>query len=115
MFLKGNWASDVFVTNYLPLILFPILYIISLFWNFFRTRTWRRPLRPHEMDFVSNIKEVEDDSYDEPPPKNWVERFWMWLVSACLIFWMTLGERANGGLTDVSVLEVWRSFLVVRV
>ena len=79
------------MTNYLPFILFPILYLVSFLWNYFTSRTSRRPLRPLDMDFVSNVKEVEDDSYDEPPPKNWVERFWMWLVSIICVGFSTGG------------------------
>ena len=33
------------------------------------------------MDFITGLKEIEADTYDEPPPRNWVERFWSWLVS----------------------------------
>ena len=66
------------MTNYLPFALFPILYIGSKL--YFRT-----PLvKLEEMDFVSGLKEIEADTYDEPPPRNWVERFWGWLVSAHL-------------------------------
>ena len=36
------------------------------------------------MDFISGLSEVEAASYDEPPPRNWVERFWSWLVSSFL-------------------------------
>ena len=85
--------------------LFPVLYLISLGYTYFRTRTWRRPLRPMEMDYVSNIKEVEDDSYDEPPPKNWMERFWMWLVSIHVS--LTLG------LVSFSML-IWNACVDVR-
>lgn len=54
MFLKGSWATDTFITNYLPLVLFPILYIGARFY-------YRGSIRkPHEMDFVTNIKEIED-------------------------------------------------------
>jgi len=75
VFLKGNWATDTFVTNYLPLILFPIMYIGAKFW-------YRQPVKkPLEMDFVTNIKEIEADTYDEPPPRNKAEAFWQWLVS----------------------------------
>ena len=75
VFLKGHWATDSFVTNYIPFILFPILYVGAKF--YFRT-----PLvKPEEMDFITGLKEVEAITYDEPPPRNWVERFWSWLVS----------------------------------
>ncbi len=73
--MKDNWATDTFVTNYLPLILFPILYIGAKL--YFRT-----PMVRHEdMDFISGIKEIEEETYDEPPPRNWVEKWWQWLVS----------------------------------
>lgn len=58
-----------------PFALFPFLYIGSSFYY------KRRPLRPMEMDFVSGLKEIEAATYDDPPPRNWVERFWAWLVS----------------------------------
>lgn len=54
--------------------LFPVLYIGSTLWK--RTR----PLRAEEMDFVSGLKEIEADTYDDPPPRNNMERFWAWLV-----------------------------------
>jgi len=74
VFIKGRWDTATFVTNYLPLILFPILYVGALF--YFKTR----PVAPEDMDFVSGLKEIEADTYDEPPPKNWVEKFWGWLM-----------------------------------
>ena len=33
-------------------------------------------MRADEMDFLSGLEEVEAASYDEPPPKNFVERVW---------------------------------------
>nr|VWO96679.1 Amino acid permease family protein [Ganoderma boninense] len=74
VFLRGNWATDSFVTNYLPFVLFPILYIGAKL--YFRTPM----VKPEDMDFVSGLKEIEADTYDEPPPRNWVERFWGWLM-----------------------------------
>ncbi|KAL0580286.1 hypothetical protein V5O48_001703 [Marasmius crinis-equi] len=74
VFLKDSWATDTFVTNYLPLILFPILY--------FGAKIWRktRIVRASEMDFVSGLAEIEAESYEEPPPKNKFEAFWRWLM-----------------------------------
>ncbi|KAI0824226.1 amino acid permease [Trametes gibbosa] len=74
VFLKGKWATDTFVTNYIPLALFPILYISAKL--YFRTPM----VKPEDMDFITGLKEIEADSYDEPPPRNWVERVWQWLV-----------------------------------
>ncbi|OBZ79129.1 putative proline-specific permease put4 [Grifola frondosa] len=74
VFLKGKWATDTFVTNYLPLALFPVLYFGAKLW-------FRIPMvRPEEMDFVTGLKEIEADTYDEPPPRNWAEAFWQWLM-----------------------------------
>lgn len=75
MFLKDSWDTATFVTNYIPFILFPILYLIGRF------IMYRSPqVKAQDMDFVSGIAEVEADSYDEPPPKNRVEAFWQWLM-----------------------------------
>ncbi|KAH9944440.1 amino acid permease [Epithele typhae] len=74
VFLKGHWATDTFVTNYLPFALFPILYVGAKFW-------FRTPMVKYEdMDFISGLKEIEADTYDEPPPRNALERFWGWLM-----------------------------------
>ena len=93
VFLKNNWNTATFVTNYLPLALFPALYISSRL--YFRESI----KKPEEMDFVSGLAEIEADTYvptdlylpmhhhlmlagstDEPPPRNKVEAFWQWLV-----------------------------------
>lgn len=56
VFLRGRWAVDVFVTNYIPLVLFPILYIGA------RMYFKRGPVKAEDMDFVSNIAEIEAES-----------------------------------------------------
>ncbi|KAF9068023.1 amino acid permease/ SLC12A domain-containing protein [Rhodocollybia butyracea] len=74
VFLKGKWDTATFVTNYLPFILFPILYIGAKFW-------YRQPyVEAPDMDFVTNIAEIEADERDEPPPKNKAEAFWAWMM-----------------------------------
>ncbi|KAJ7067987.1 amino acid permease [Mycena amicta] len=79
VFLKDNWAADVFWTNYIPLILFPILYITAkiIYWRRGQPLAWRST---EKMDFVSDLAEIEADIYDEPPPKNAWEAFWAWLL-----------------------------------
>jgi yeast amino acid transporter len=64
-----------FITSYLPLVTFPLLYAGAWFWK--RTR----PVSASDMDFFTGIAEIEAKTYDEPPPKNRVEAFWQWLVS----------------------------------
>lgn len=57
VFLKDGWATDTFVTNYLPLALFPILYIGAKLYC-------REPIKtPHEMDFITNVQEIEAETY----------------------------------------------------
>jgi len=74
VFLRGNWSASDFVTNYLPLILFPILYIVA------KIVTKVPIVKPQDMDFITGIAEIEADTYDEPPPKNAAEKFWAWLM-----------------------------------
>jgi len=74
VFLKDNWNTATFVTNYIPLILFPILYVGAKWWK-------RSPIiLASEMDFQSGIAEIEAETYDEPPPRNKWEAFWQWLM-----------------------------------
>lgn len=74
VFLKNSWATDVFITNYLPFILFPVLYVGA------RIFLKASPVRPDDMDFKSGLAETEELSYDEKPSKSWVERIWEELV-----------------------------------
>jgi len=74
VFLRGHWLTSTFVTSYLALVLFPILYLGA------RIYYHVGPMKPYEMDFVTNIPEIEADTYDEPPPRNAAEAFWEWLM-----------------------------------
>ncbi len=69
--------------------MFPILYVGAKLW--FRTPM----VKPEDMDFVSGLKEIEADTYDEPPPRNWVERVWSWLVSTSSALQPTCVLTAN--------------------
>lgn len=39
------------------------------------------PVKARDMDFVTDLAEIEADSYEEAPPKNFGEKAWQWLVS----------------------------------
>jgi yeast amino acid transporter len=56
VFLKGQWATDTFVTNYLPLALFPILYLGA------KIATKVPVVKPLDMDFVTGLDEIEADT-----------------------------------------------------
>lgn len=70
VFLKDSWNTATFVTNYLPMAIFPALYVAR--------RLWSRVafVRPEDMDLKTGLAEAIAASYDEPPPRNWVERIW---------------------------------------
>ena len=75
VFLKGNFTAATFITNYLPLALFPILYVVA------RLYLKCRPVGYSEMDFIGGLKEIEEEACQEAPPRNAFERFWNRLVT----------------------------------
>ncbi|KAG1831654.1 amino acid permease/ SLC12A domain-containing protein, partial [Suillus subalutaceus] len=75
VFLKGEWNTANFVTNYLLFITWPIMYVGARYYYGIK------PVAAKDMDFKSDLAEIVADSYDEPPPKNKMEAFWKWLVS----------------------------------
>jgi amino acid transporter len=51
--LKANWSTATFVTTYLPIMLFPVLYVSAKF-------LMRVPLvKPSEMDFESGTEDID--------------------------------------------------------
>ncbi|KAJ7179428.1 amino acid permease [Mycena filopes] len=78
-FLTGGWVAADFVTNYLPFGLFPVLYGGAKFY-YYRKGSPLAWVTPEKMDFVTDIAEIEADTYDDPPPRNKFEAFWAWLV-----------------------------------
>jgi amino acid transporter len=71
---KSQWDFPTFITNYLPLFLFPIT------WGGYKLFKKTKWIRPAEMDFFSGLEEIEADCYDEPPPKNLWEKVWAKIV-----------------------------------
>ncbi|KAH8999013.1 amino acid permease/ SLC12A domain-containing protein [Lactarius hatsudake] len=87
VFLRGEWNTATFVTSYLPLILFPILYVSAKLWT-------RVPVvKASEMDFYTGLVEIEANTYDEPPPRNKLEAFWRWLVSGDSVLFIFLSAH----------------------
>jgi amino acid transporter len=74
VFLKDNWSTSTFVTNYFAVIFFPILYGAA------KLVTRIPAVKPEDMDFVSGLEEIEAMTFDDPPPKNKLEIFWAWLM-----------------------------------
>ncbi|KAF9517401.1 hypothetical protein BS47DRAFT_1339816 [Hydnum rufescens UP504] len=68
VFLKGGWKRADFITSYLPFALFPILYFGA------RYLLYKTPMvDAADMNFITGTVQ---DPYDEPPPKNILEKFW---------------------------------------
>ncbi|KAF9513650.1 hypothetical protein BS47DRAFT_1295925 [Hydnum rufescens UP504] len=75
VFLQGSWKTADFITNYLSFILFPIWYFGA------RYGLYKSPMvDPANMDFITGVAEAQADSYDEPPPRNILEKFWLSLM-----------------------------------
>jgi amino acid transporter len=70
VFLKGKWSAADFITNYLPLMLFPVLWI--------GTKLIKRTkfVRAEDMDFYEGLEQVEAESWDEPPPTSIGGKIW---------------------------------------
>jgi len=75
VFLHGNWDTATFITYYIPLMFAPILFAVASF------VMKSKFVKPEDMDFVTGLDEVIADTYEEPPPKNIWEKFWLWIVS----------------------------------
>jgi len=76
VFLRDNWDTATFVTNYLPLMLAPFLFIGA-------TLVMKSKfIKVEDMDFITGLDQVIADTYEEPPPKTIWEKFWRWIVSA---------------------------------
>ena len=53
MFLKGNWSSNLFVTDYVPIVLFPVLYAAAKLIMGVPT------VKVDHMDFVTDVAEFD--------------------------------------------------------
>lgn len=74
VFLRDSWDTATFITNYIPLALFPLLYFSYRFIKRIRSHS------ASDMDFITGLDAIEAETYDEEPPKNKVQAFWSWLM-----------------------------------
>ncbi|KAL9935452.1 hypothetical protein V8E36_005800 [Tilletia maclaganii] len=72
-FIKGYFNTADFVTSYLPLPLFIII------WAAYKVLYRTKVVAPAEMDFTTGLDQILADEVDEPPPRNLWEKFWAWL------------------------------------
>ncbi|KAI5477843.1 Dicarboxylic amino acid permease [Pseudohyphozyma bogoriensis] len=62
-----------FITDYLPIIFFPALYLVARCWN------GDKQVNLLEMDYFSGSRDP-DERPQAPPPQNFAQKFWSWLV-----------------------------------
>jgi len=68
VFIEGNWDTATFVTSYIPLVMFVILYFGYKFF------TKVKFIALEDMDFMTGSRDVEEE--EEVPPKNLAEKIW---------------------------------------
>jgi len=72
VFLKGNWSAILFVTDYVPIVFFPILYVAAKLIMGVPT------VKADKMDFVTDVAECDAMTFDGPEPGDELEAFRMW-------------------------------------
>ncbi|GAA6023444.1 hypothetical protein JCM10207_004415 [Rhodosporidiobolus poonsookiae] len=61
VFLKGGWSVDTFIQSYLPIGVFPVLFVV---WKLVKKTKWKRS---EDIDFVTYIN---DPAFDDQPDHN---------------------------------------------
>ncbi|CAD6887368.1 unnamed protein product [Tilletia controversa] len=72
-FINGYFDTASFVTSYLPLPLFFVIWVGYKLWH--KTKV----VKAEEMDFYTGLKEILDEEVEEAPPRNLWEKFWAWI------------------------------------
>ncbi|KAN0062599.1 hypothetical protein ACQY0O_005132 [Thecaphora frezii] len=72
-FLKGNWSTADFITNYIPLPFFLVLFIGN--WVYTKTGL----VKLEDVDLVTGLQEILDAEEEEEEPKNAWEKFWRFI------------------------------------
>ncbi|KAL7416520.1 amino acid permease [Mrakia frigida] len=68
VFLRDSWDTATFITNYLPLVIFPVLFVGK---KVISKTTWRSL---DSLDYITNIAEIEAEAYEEPRAATWYGR-----------------------------------------
>lgn len=72
VFIHGNWDTATFITSYIPLLLFVVLYFG------YRFIFGAKLINVEDMDFVTGSRDAEEE--EELPPRNFIEKFWRSLM-----------------------------------
>lgn len=72
VFLRGNWDTATFITSYLPIVLYFLL------WAAYKLILRTKFIRYDEMDFQTGSRVGMDEPED--PPRNFVEKIWRFIM-----------------------------------
>lgn len=73
VFLKGNWDTSTFITNYFPI---PFAFLLYAFGSYLYGGKWRRA---EDIDLITGLQTIIDNEVEEPEPRNLWEKFWAWV------------------------------------
>ncbi|KAK6369391.1 hypothetical protein LTS17_009734 [Exophiala oligosperma] len=74
VFTKGNWSTQGFITSYIGV---PIYFVMYLGWKF-----WKRTslVKPAEADLWTGKAALDAKVWPNKQPRNFLERIWLWIV-----------------------------------
>jgi len=72
--IAGGFSADSFVTDYIGV---PIYFILYIFWKVFKRTKWRNPA---EADIYTGKAALDAIVWPERFPRNWIERVWFWIA-----------------------------------
>ncbi|KAH7141612.1 AAT family amino acid transporter [Dactylonectria macrodidyma] len=68
------WSTNNFITSYITL---PIVIGLYLFWKVYKKTKW---VSSKDADLLRDKAEIDSVVWEDPVPKNWIEKFWYWLA-----------------------------------
>lgn len=74
VFTKGNWSIDDFITAYIGI---PIYIVLYLFWKVFKRESF---VKPAQADIWSGKAAMDAEIWPEQNPRNFLEKVWFWIA-----------------------------------
>ncbi|KAH7268818.1 amino acid permease/ SLC12A domain-containing protein [Fusarium solani] len=76
VFIHGQWDVADFVSAYVNI---PIFFSLYIFWKLFKKTKF---VSPEEADITTGKAEIDaqEDAWEDPKPRNALEKFWFWLA-----------------------------------
>ncbi|KAG9919105.1 amino acid permease, partial [Aureobasidium melanogenum] len=74
VFTKGNWSIDDFITAYIGI---PIYIVLYLFWKVFKREPF---VKPAQADIWTGKAAMDAEYWPEQQPRNFIEKIWFWIA-----------------------------------